>query len=216
MPPLDLSRIYMGIVVPLAIIIPLGIALYKYGNLPGAYKILTWYLVIAGITNFTANILATRNINNLPLLHIYTALEFLVLSVFYRSVLKDSLVTKLILPVLVLFVIFCVVNALFFQTIFLYNSYSRSLSAFILVVYAIVYFKQRLDQGHSISKHNRPLLWINSALLIYFGGSFFLFISSNLILANITMNAMLWDIHASLVFVMYILFTIGFSNAKRN
>ncbi len=210
------SHIYMGVIVPLAIVLPLTAAVVQYKGLPEACKILTWYLLMAGVTNLIAKMLAMQRINNLPVLHIYTLVEFAILSMFYRSVFKGSEVRKWILPVLSLFFCFCVVSAIFFQTIFIYNSYSRSVSAIIMMIYSIAYFKNALDRDDLPSMDFSPLLWINAALLVYFGGAVFLFASSNLIQSNLVMNIIFWNIHASLVLIMYILFTIGLLHAKRN
>jgi hypothetical protein len=78
----------------------------------------------------------------------------------------------------------------------------------------VLYFKQALDSQETPGIHQRVYSWINAGLLIYFGGSFFLFLSANQVLENFFMNTVFWNIHATLVLLMYSLFTTGLFHAK--
>ncbi|RYD56262.1 MAG: hypothetical protein EOP56_13085 [Sphingobacteriales bacterium] len=206
-------HLYMGVIVPLGILLPLTIALRRYKYLPVALKWFIGYLLLGVLTNVIVKTLATQGINNMPVFHVYTILEFSLLSIFFRQLFFRRL--HLILPIIaVVFTVFCLTNMLLWQPISEYNSYSRSAEAILIMVYAIIYFKEALDDQHAIPQ-KLTVTWINAGLLLYFSGSLFLFICGNYILANVSLNTIIWNIHASMVLLMYILFAVGFYYAKR-
>jgi hypothetical protein len=74
------------------------------------------------------------------LIHIYTALEVLLFCWFYKTVLQAPSNSKFYKILPAAFVLFCVINALFFQNIFSYSSYTRSAEALICMLFAMNYF----------------------------------------------------------------------------
>ncbi len=206
----------MAIIVPVAITLPLTVAILRYKYLSPALRFFIIYLVLNGAGNLCASILAYRRINNLPVLHVYTVLEFVLISFFYKKILRTHIPAKVINAIVYTFIAFCIINTSFFQPIYSYNSYSRAFSCIIIMGYALYCFKHALDAADGDDGERQIPLWINAALLLYFGGSLFLFISANLILSDSFMNTIFWTIHATLVLIMYFLFTMGFLNAGRN
>jgi hypothetical protein len=203
----------MAIIVPFAITLPVSIALYKYRYFSKALKIFTIYLLLNGLCNLIAAIAASKKVNNLPLLHLYTVLEFVLLSLYFRHLISSH--PKIIYAILYVFSTFCIVNSLLFQSIYQYNSYTRSLSGIIIVMYMLFYFKNSLDG--KLAGHPEQMVYssLNSGLMIYFGGSFFLFAYANVIMTDAYMNTVFWSIHATLVLVMYVFFTKGLLDAKK-
>lgn len=210
----SISYVYMVVLVPSALIAPLSYALWNYRRLPASLKWFTGYLLLNAAGNILAAWLASRRINNLPVLHVYTVFEFVLLSLCYRKLLAPRM-KGWIYIVMSLFVVFCMVNSMFLQSIYKYNSYARSVSAILVSVYAIQYFKHTLDSSIQSATLHKVFSWINAGLLIYFAGSFFLFLLANQILGDFFMNTIVWNVHATLVLLMYSLFTVGLYHAKR-
>ncbi len=209
------SYIYMGIVVPVSIIIPICFAIAKYRTFPAELKIVTWYLYFNGITNIITGILASNNINNMPALHIYTALEFIIISIFYKKILEGTIIGKYIHVIILSFLILCVINVVFFQNLNTYNSYTKSLEAIIVISLTIAYFKKTLDKIDILRTIKNINVYINSGILIYFSGSFTLFIISNTISANSSLSNLTWNIHATFLLVMYVLFSFALWQYKK-
>ncbi len=107
--------LYEGVIVPASIVIPVCIAAYRYKILLPAYRIILYYLLFAGCINLAADVLAENHIRNLPLLHVYTAIEAMLLLWFYRMIFKGTKPAPAIPLIMMTFFIFCVVNALFFK-----------------------------------------------------------------------------------------------------
>jgi len=206
----------MGVIVPLAVLIPLTIAIMHFGKLRPAEKITALYLLLGGISNGIGRYLAERSISNLYVQHIFTCVEILLACFFFREALPGKRIKKWLPVVAVIFIIAAVLNSLFIQEIAVHNSYARSISALIVIALCLYFFKTKLATGFNWKRD--PLFWFVSGFLIYFSSSLFLFILSNV--TFITMSKQLawalWDIHATMVLIMYLLFAAGFWYAKYN
>jgi hypothetical protein len=181
-------------------------------------KVIFYYLVVDGIVNLVAIALADNDIHNLPLLHVFTIMEFLMLSYFYLQVLRDKTARLVLRCLLIIFPLFCIVNFLFFQSINRFNTNTRPIEALIIMACSLAYFSETNDTATKWSQI--PVNWVNTGLLLYFSGALFIFSFS-----NVTENFMskkyhaiyflMWNVHATLVLSMYLLIAIGFSKCRK-
>lgn len=148
---------------------------------------------------------------NLPLLHIYTLTEFILIYLFYEIYFNRFYPVLLLRITAVAFVVFSVINSLFIQPINGFNTYARAAEAFILTVLSLLCF-------YKLAQEHRPAItWINTGLLLYFSGAFLLFIVSNYILSyGNELNYHIWAVHAFLSLTMYLLITVGLWKARKN
>lgn len=203
--------IYLAYIVPAAVCIPLIAGWWRYRRLPGYARLILAYLVIAGIVNVIASLLAVRRINNMPVLHIYTLVEFVLLAVFYKMTLEGKI--KKFIPWLIgAFALLCIAYATYFGSIYAYNIIPRSLESFIIGGLAVIFF---FTQMNTDIRSIEPLLWINAGLLLYFSGSFLLFLFSEVLSRAGTVNNLAWIMHATLVLLMYLLFAAAFIRTKK-
>jgi hypothetical protein len=208
---------FMGVIVPLSILLPLFFGIYQYNVLTPSAKYILLYVAVSGIINLAATIIAKfYHSNNLPLLHVLTVLELYILVLFYQQLLFSSRIPFMFRLLPLVFLAACVFNAVFFQDIYTYNSYARSLEALIIMLLAINYFAKIAASSQSSKIYALPGFWFNTAVFLYFSGAFMLFIFSNFIVGVSRHNFnIIWNIHAALVLLMYLLFTIGFKQCKK-
>lgn len=133
----------------------------------------------------------------------------MLLAIYFLS-LNVSNITRISLRAwLLLFPLLCIINVLFFQKANEFNSYARPLEAFILIFYCANFFYRSAGSEKSwvLSPHN----WINSGLLLYFSGSFFIFILSNVVHAKLNhdQKMWIWNTHDTFVLFMYLFFAVG-------
>lgn len=206
----------MGLVVPLAILVPLFFSIIRFKLLPKEAKAIFAYLVLGAVTNTTATTMAKNGINNLPVLHLYTFFEFLVIVLFYSIVIGAEKSRRWFFLTTILFGIACTVNAVFFQSIYTFNSYTLSLGTLIIMLFAVNYFARVFNSVSEERVTSIPAFWFNAGIFLYFSSSFFLYVFSNFImqLSNHAFN-LVWDIKASFLLAMYFLFTIGFIKCKK-
>ena len=207
----------MAVLVPCSILLPLGIGLLKIKVLPQSAKIIWYYLLVSAVVSSAAIFIGrVMHVNNLPLIHVYTALEVILFCWFYKKLLqapKDSVLYWLLPTV---FVLLCIINALFFQSIHTYSSYTRSVEAIICILFALNYFARLATDNNGKKIALLPEFYLNSGIFLYFSGAFMLFVFSNFIINSSSHNySVIWVIHAALVLFMYLFFSVGFTLCKK-
>ncbi|MFL9484899.1 hypothetical protein ACI6Q2_19095 [Chitinophagaceae bacterium LWZ2-11] len=208
--------LFMGVIAPSFVLFPIIAAFFKYQVIKKEFKIFFYYLVLTALINGVSIYLAKRHIANLPLLHANTIIEAIILLYFFKLVFQGKAITKWIIGLMIAFPVFCCINFIFFQSIHSFNTYSRPIEAVMFIVLCMMYYWYQDENEQTVSWANNPLNWLISGLLLYFASEFLLFISSNYLLTHfsIRVNEIIWNIHASFLIIMYILFAIGFIKCK--
>lgn len=144
--------------------------------------------------------------NNLPLLHLYTVGEFLLFSFFYRALLPELAFFKKYFAVfagaVTLLIIF---NSAFLQSIFVFNSYAKTLVQVILILYSIAFFFHLPESSDFSQPDGWSLRMINSAILIYYCGSLFIFMFSNVFIEKALIYNGFWIFNALLNLLFHVL-----------
>lgn len=208
---------YIGIVVPASVLLPIGAAVYNRRALERPHRILLFYLVIAGIINGLATYTAHHKMNNLWLLHIYTAIEAVMLLWFYKAALKDEAIKRVIPWIMILFPVICAVNLVWGQGVYRFNTYTRPVEALILIFMGVIYLLERSREPVGSKKGTGPavaLTWMNTGVLFYMSAALFFFIFSNFLQQGLSMSDFITDCHATFVLIMYLLFMIGFLKCR--
>jgi hypothetical protein len=209
-----LSALYLAVIVPAFTFIPITMGVCVYHNTSRAQRAILVYLGVAVVVNCIASIYSRSN--NLPLLHLYTAIEFVLLLRFYQYTLPGKRIQQWIRILRIAFPVGCVVNALFIQSIYSFNTYTRPVEAIILLLFSLLYMMHSAKQVNQQQWTRIPENWSNAGILIYFSGALSQFTFSNIagIQAPHDIMMIIWDIHATLVLVMYISCAIGFSKCR--
>lgn len=207
---------YMTVVVPATVLIPLVMALLYYRHLRTAEKIMAFFLLVTGIFNAIGSWMAWHSQSNLFLLPVYTCIEFLFICFFFREILTESRLKKWLPFIAVILLAATIANSVFLQHTNKFNTYARSVSAILTIAFCLYYYKSNLAKTGSIPWKNEPVFWFVTGFLVYFSSSLFLFILSNFTLVMKRPLALtLWNFHATMALIMYLLFTAGFWYAKR-
>ncbi|MBP6432859.1 MAG: hypothetical protein KA319_13925 [Ferruginibacter sp.] len=183
--------------------------------MPKSIKVILFYLLATALINTVAIIVGrVYHSNNLPLVHLYTLMEGLFFVFFFKQILGD-INPKYFNVVAVFFTIFCIVNAIYLQSIFAYSSHTRYLVSIIVMLCNLNYFAKIAATEEAV--YNAPLFYINVGAFLYFSGSFMLFIFSNVMLQKMSDSSLLvfWVIHSTFVLVMHLLFSISFILCKK-
>lgn len=190
-------------------------------------NILKIYLTLLAIIAIGIAVLWFLKENNLFLYHIDIVLRFTMIMLLYRELLKkipavgDELKKrKIFLILIVLFIGFAIINALFLQPISTNPSNTFIVSAIIILICALWY---NYDRSHyepvPLSNTERdvfkfyslPMFWINSAIIIYVSGSTVVFAISNMLLDPKVIEVALaaWTMHDILNIIFYSFIAIG-------
>jgi hypothetical protein len=208
------SYFYVGVVLPASVLLPLGIGAYKRVYAQPALRIIFAYLLVSGSTNILASTLAAAHRNNLPLLHIYTIIELLLILAYYDKVLTGKPIKKVIRLLGLGFAGGAVLNFLLLQSVHSFNSYPRALASVIITFLGSYYFLTEKDQHVGLQPHK----WINFGLIQYFGSAVFMFAFSNVIYQHASEQGqfIIGIAHATLVLIMYVLIGVGFMRTEQS
>lgn len=196
------------------LIFPIGIAIYRYRFIKKERMYVIAFLGLGLLTELTATWFSEIFGTNLPILHLYTVLEFNLIALFYFSFFGYFYNRRLVPSLMVFFTGFAVLNSLFIQKITEFNTYSRGLEALLVIIFSLLCFYKLLIELSSKNPTQQPIFWINTGFLLYFAGNLVLFILSNVILKeNKAFNYMSWGLHSCLIALLYILIGIGLWNS---
>lgn len=204
----------------LPVLLSMVYAAIVFNRLGKQLQVFCSFLMLSGLVQLVSLIFWLKQVNNLPLLHIYVPLGFFCLTLFYHNVLKDIINKYILWAVLFLFVGFSVVNTIFFQPINTYNSNALTVESVLIVIYSLSTFTLMLNNIAREKKMNsiQSLNWVNSGLFIYYASSLFIFyFGSSLAVHSAPLVAKYaWAFHAFFSIVMYVFFIIGLWKAQRN
>lgn len=167
-----------------------------------AFKIFTIYTGAILIIQLVSTILFKFRINNLFLSHFYFIFQFLLLSLFYYNLLKESLQKKtvaifIILCPLILIVQYLINNTLFFK----FNLFEIFITSFLLIIYSTFHLYNMLNG-------KREFYYINLGILLYLFGSTVLFLVGNLMNSlSSELNELTWILN-SILYIVYQMFIL--------
>ncbi|MFK7784422.1 MAG: hypothetical protein AB8B56_04850 [Crocinitomicaceae bacterium] len=148
----------------------------------------------------------------MPLLHFYTLLGGVLLILFYRQLL-DPYISKRSLNLLIsIYVAFSVINSLFWESIFAFNTNALAIQAIILSCLSISYFSISLITIGEKPKNSSAINWINSGIFIFFISNLLLYYFGELLMNKVLKGGPfreIWMIHSLITFVSYICYSIG-------
>lgn len=208
---------FAGILVPASAVIPVCVALGRRQQLATRHWILFVYLIITLLGNILARYLAQHGIRNTPLFHLHTIVEMVLFSFFFRTLFRAQIIRTVIICIAIVFSLYCVVNFIFLQSIYSFNSYTRSIEAIILILFCVMYWWKGATAADDSPWVAIADNWAVSGILFYFSSALFLFIFSNYLLQHVSKqaNVLVWNIHAAIVLLMYLLLTVTFLKSKR-
>lgn len=210
-----MSLLYMGVIEPSVVILPISIAIYKrsYWKESLAAKSLLGYLLFSAFFNIVALVTTYMHVNNLPLLHLYTILEFWLMSVLFRSIFDGKRMRIFLIYLPLFFSVFSVLYIVFTHSLFLYNTLSRFLES-MMIVGLCIYFLY-LDFSNIELNQSMFNFSVVVGIMLYFSSASILFGLSNAILKNRILNILIWNIHATIVLIMYLIFAWAFFRLKK-
>lgn len=147
-----------------AIIIPIILGLRHFVALTKPMRFFLCFLIIALCFDTYSVVTANNNINNMPGLHLYTAVEYVGIAYFFslRST-KPNLTTAIRLS-LVVFTLFACYYAFFIGNLFNYNAPVRTISAALITVMASYFMLKDMQHHHFPT----PVFYITTGILLYF------------------------------------------------
>lgn len=174
-----------------------------------SYFIFTFYLSIIITIQFFTAFFKRNGMNNLFLSHLYFVSQFVILSLFYLSILKNDFQKKIIKYSLLLCPLILAIQYIFNTDLFQrFNLLEIFLTSFLLIIFSMFHF-------YNILNEKRTYYFINMGILIYLFGSTVVFLSGNIITAlNFSSSKIIWGLNSILYVIYQTLIMVEWFNMK--
>ena len=151
------------------------------------------YLLVSLVISIASFVMHSFQENNLPLLHLLTLLEVILLSLYYQR-LFELRKNKWFYA--------------FIGFIAAFNTYSKTLGQVVLVGFSIGYIFKRLGSVESSFKQTF-FNQVNSAIMLYFCGSLFIFMTGSMFDNSTNFPLMVWVLNSILYLIFVVLILIS-------
>jgi hypothetical protein len=189
-----------------------------YKNFSKEIKIVFYFVALGVFTEIFSRsykIFVTQNTG--PIGHFYFPMAFFIMGMFYLVTLKDFIKSRYIMILIILFEIFSIINVLFIQDLYEFPSVTGSVGAIIMFLFSVLFFTKVMTEAKILKLSKEPLIWINSAVLIYYTGNFIFYVLLNYANKHSREFAILTAKFFSYVnLLFYLLIAIGFWKVKDN
>ncbi len=192
-----------------------GLIYFKY--FPKEIKIVFFFVTFGVFTEIFTRIYKHFWMQNTgPIGHFYFPVAFFIMGIFFLAILKDFIKPVYILTLIILFEVFSLINVLFIQDLYEFPSITGSIGAMILFLFSVAFFTKVMTEAKILKLSKEPLIWINSAVLIYYTGNFIFYALLNYANNYSREFALLTVKFFSYInLLFYLLITIGFWKVKK-
>jgi hypothetical protein len=185
----------------------------KNGSFTDLIKRFGIYIVIGALFEFYSYWLVfvvENKDNNLYLVHIFTLIEFVVVSWFFGKLFELFQLKFNTILIIVIGAVLIILNSLLLQPIDVYNSFSRTAVQLCFLACCFVGFYLFTQRNYAF-EDRAVVKWVLIALLIKYSGSLFLYLFSNRI-ADLPPETQIniWLINPSLNLLFQMIILIAF------
>lgn len=199
------------------VVLVANVILFAVGfrRMPREVKMFGLFLLMDAFTELMLLFFFKRGSNNMPWLHLYTIMEFLTLSFFYKTLFKDSwLFRKYFWWVIPLVVLLLIGNSVFIESIYGFNSNAKTVVQLFMIGYAVAYFFMNFGVTDFNLPRNFAVAMINAAIMIYYSGTLFIFMFARVVNTpenkdSILMQIIFWTFNAGLFLLFQLFILIG-------
>jgi hypothetical protein len=189
------------IIISLLIVVPVATSIVNYKFLSKSLKFIAYLLWGGLFFNVTDIALSLFGRSSIPMFHIYTIIEFILLSVYFYQLTQRDFFKKIIQIIVAIFLGIVILNKMFLEPIDKIDNYTLTVESILLLILSSIYLTEYLSDNLIVSFQDYRFL-ITIGLMIYFGGNLFVFALSN--------EFDIWIIHNILILLLWTIFTLVF------
>lgn len=158
-----------------------GTMFYKHFN--KLLKVVFYFVCLAVATEFLSRmIIFILNGTTIWTTHIYVMFEFFLWALFYWHLMKPYIKRNLYWSLVAIFEIYCILNMVFFQDFLTEYTTTRAVESILILALSIITFQRIMVENKIVNLIREPIVWINSAVLLYFSSSIFFHLLFNVLL----------------------------------
>jgi hypothetical protein len=146
----------------------LVMAIYFKKQLRLPYLALSALILITIVSESLSTISASQIKSNSAIFHLFSAIEFMVVSLVYWLLFKKELYKQIAFIVVFIFLGFVITNAIYLQPINQAPFNNNTLASIIFVTYSFLLFGEMINLEIDTSLFLQPVFWFNSGILIFY------------------------------------------------
>jgi hypothetical protein len=209
---------YLEQTASLAVLLPLGLAFWRWPRLPATMRLMTGYLVFTELILLTSSLLELyRPEWSSSIWHLLTLVQTLLFFRIYYLTLTSHVIRRLLQVIAVLFTGFALFDSFYLEGLHQMNSYTHVVQSALLIGLALLYFEQLLNDLHIIRLEQDPLFLVSTAVVLYFSGTVLLYVFVNKLSspADRASHQVIYTLNAMVNLIQYLLFGLAFWYAGR-
>ena len=173
----------------------------KFKQLNKAHKILAFYLAVILCLQVVAIVLFNLNKDSVFCSHIQFVFQFVLLSFFYLTILKNRIQKNTVKILFITILISLIIQYFFIKQFNTFNLLEILLTYIPLILYSIFHFYNMLDSDEEFN-------YINMGILVYLLGNISIFLSGNIIVKITTdLSIKIFMLNMS-IYIIYQLFIL--------
>lgn len=193
-----------------SVVIPLIAALLYYKRYTRPFKMLSWYIILAALTEVAAEISKHYSGENIYIAYAFFPLEFMLFFFIFQEYLRPHILVRRLMFILLIIIPTIILYDLNVYGLRLFNAYTRGYAGGAITLMALfaLYFYFKTDEKDS---NQSASLWLYAGTLIYFAPNFFAFVCMNEMINNDAEAYLLFKkVHAAFNIIYYLFYTIAF------
>jgi hypothetical protein len=195
-----------------SVLLPIIVAWVYYPKLNYPFRVLFYFFLLCLGFEILARELRVIYGNNMPGLHLYTIVQFLMFSVvFYHQFINNKNLQRLILVNCVIAFVIALSDALFTSDIFHSNLISRGYCSTFIILYTLICFFQVFSEDRPFFNRDNPVFWFNIAVLVYFANNLLYFMFRDYLLIHASkVETFSYCIYINLNIIAHLLYALSF------
>lgn len=200
---------YVASLAFLPILIAAIIGFIRWGIASKRERFLIGLMFIACASELISSALWRQETNNMIVSHIFTPIEFALLTYYFSENFKRR-TQQLFYATALGFAVFALLNAFVWNSHYEMNKTPRTIECILLIALSLLIYGKIMHSFTQEKLTDLPVFWFNSAVILYFSSNILLFYFSHFV-ANLSndMSIWIWSIHLIFMTIYYLLFSIG-------
>ncbi|MCB9044334.1 MAG: hypothetical protein R2798_03255 [Chitinophagales bacterium] len=144
------------------------------------------------------------------IVNLYNLYELVIYGIFFYRILENLKERKATKYIFSIFLITNVLNYFFYEGIMVFNSLALSLNCIVYITFAILYFRQILQNPVTLHLEKYPIFWLVAAIFFYHSASLFISLFQKFIyLGYFAASFPIWNLYN--IFVILYELLIGYA-----
>jgi hypothetical protein len=187
-------------------------------NLKGVNRLLSAIILVTLVRNLVSMVIEylreylSLDLNTLFVYNLHNILLFGLIAFLYYTQIKGKIWKWFIISAFLVFFCLALVDyqTILYWNIDRFNKFSYPVSGFFSIIFLLLYFYQLLKELSVPNLSDYPLFWFSTGGLIYFSGTFFMYLLIQNFTKNPEIGRLYWPIDAILSIAFNILAAIAF------